>query len=59
MVCDSRYELTSKHPGRGRGRDAEREGGREREPRGRESAGNKRGQRGEAPNDSGQNKERG
>lgn len=29
MVCDSRYELTSKHPGRGRGRDAERE--RERE----------------------------
>lgn len=42
MVCDSRYELTSKHPGRGRERDAERErerGGekeREPEPRGRE-----------------------
>lgn len=67
MVCDSRYELTSKHPGRGRERDAERERGRrkrrerreggkerEREARGGESAGNKRGQRGEAPNDSGQ-----
>lgn len=26
MVCDSRYELTSKHPGRGRGRDGERGG---------------------------------
>lgn len=27
MVCDSRYELTSKHPGRGRGRDAGTGGG--------------------------------
>lgn len=37
MVCDSRYELTSKHPGRGRERGAGRGGGekeREREARG-------------------------
>lgn len=50
MVCDSRRELTSKGPERGRERDAGRENGKRKQKLSRhkrESTGNMGGQRGE------------